>query len=515
MRASIVKRVALGLTASITAVTVAAVALGNPAPRVLGGDLRKAAGAREAITVLDLPAAKKILEGADPGDAALAVERARYDLFGGDYDGAATLLSRPELSATREGAELGDIARGCARGMAATIEAHDDEGWVTVLLQDDEDRALVPLITATAIKVRAQLVKDLGVELPKPLRVDLVRDQFTLAAMTGLPEKAAQTTGTVAVAKWGRVTMISPRAMSHGYPWLDTLAHEMTHLALSRGTKDMAPLWLQEGVAKREETRWREPQPLDDVPSVDSVAQSGIDKGLGRSLDKLGPSIAMLPTAEEAAVAYAEVSSFIRYWSKEVGDEGLPRLVLQLATIKNQDEVDAAIKEVSGLDLAGWDKKWRAHLATQPKNLSADLAPGAPMPHQMEISKKVRLSQLLMGRKHNDVAASELARAQQLAPTDGAIRCWFAAARVAEGDRANAAPLVEKIEDVHSPFGRWWSMHGLLHPEPPEAADKAFSLAIALDPMTPEVACEEKVAPELPKDPLRAAICEAARRVPR
>src|SRR4029079_3031549 len=112
----------------------------------------------------------------------------------------------------------------------------------------------------------AQLMKDLGVELLKPLRIDLVRDQFTLAEMTGLPEEAARTTGTVAIAKCGRVTMISPRATSNGYPWLDTLAHEMTHLALSRGTRDNAPLWLQEGVAKREETRWREKQPPANFP---------------------------------------------------------------------------------------------------------------------------------------------------------------------------------------------------------------------------------------------------------
>ncbi len=100
--------------------------------------------------------------------------------------------------------------------------------------------------------------------------------------MTGLPEQAARTTGTVAVAKWGRVTMISPRATDRGYPWLDTLAHEMTHLALSRGTRDKAPLWLQEGVAKREETRWRIEEPLDDVPAIDAVAAVGIEKGLGR-----------------------------------------------------------------------------------------------------------------------------------------------------------------------------------------------------------------------------------------
>jgi hypothetical protein len=477
------------------------------------GDTLRALRVHLSIVDMDLDNARRLLDGADPRDAALAIERGRLDIYAHDYDAAAALLARSDLAATNEGADLGDIARGCARGMAATVEVRDDERGLVVTLQDDEDRALVPLLAETALKVRAQLQKDLGVDLARPLRIDLVRDQFTLAAMTGLPEKAAQTTGTVAVAKWGRVTMLTPRAMSHGYPWLDTLAHEMTHLALSQGTRDRAPLWLQEGVAKREETRWRDPQPLDDVPSVDTVAFVGLEKGLGRPLDRLGPSIAMLPTAEEAAVAFAEVHSFIRYWTKEVGDTGLPSLVANLKTVLPPDEVDKAIRDVSGLDLSGWDKRWRAHLATTPRDLPPDLAPGAGVPHLQEIAKRVRLGELLGARGHHQAAATEIQRAQALVPTDASIRCGLAAELLAVGDRADASMLVEKVEDIHGRHGRWWSLHGLLHPEPDEG--RSFSFAIALDPLDREVGCEEKAAPDLPKDPIRAAICEAARRVPR
>ena len=70
------------------------------------------------------------------------------------------------------------------------------------------------------------------------------------------------------------------------------------------------------------------------------------------------------------------------------------------------------------------------------------------------------------------------------------------------------------LERVHGRVGRWWSLHGLLHPDK-EPPDQSFGFGIALDPLTPEVACEEKLAPELPKDALRAAICEVARRIPR
>lgn len=473
------------------------------------GDEARAMRARDAITEMDLVEAQKILDGADMTDTALAIERGRYLLHAGDYDGAAAHLARPDLAATREGAMLGDIARGCARATAATVEVRDETGGVLVRLQDDDDRALVPLLSSTALRVREQLIKDLGVELPKPLRIDLVRDQFSLAAMTGLPEEAAKTTGTVAVAKWGRVTMISPRAAPRGYPWLDTLAHEMTHLALTKGTRDNAPLWLQEGVAKREETRWRAPEPFDDVPPVDAIAAIGLEKGLGRPITNLGPSIAMLPTPEQAHVAFAEVSSFIRFWAKEAGEGALPQLVIKL---KASPDVSRAIFEITNADFAAWEKRWLAHLSAAPRDIPAALAPGAAIPGRAEIVKRVRLGGLLEGRGHHKEAAGQFARAQVLVPTDASVRCFLAAAALGAGDRGAAERLVERVEDVHGRYGRWWSLHGLLHPG--LDAERSFALGVALDPLDPFVACEEKAPPALPSDPLRAAICAMARRAP-
>lgn len=515
MKTSTLKKLAriAAVASTLLAATALAAPPKEPVYRPLSGDLVRAARARDAILELDLPAGRSALEAVDPNDAALSVERARLLLFSGDYDGAVTLLGRSDLAATEEGAELGYISLGCARGMAATVTVRDDLRGVEVRLQDDEDRALVPLLADVAALVQKTLMKDLGVELPKPLRIDLVRDQFTLAAMTGLPLEAARTTGTVAVAKWGRVTMVSPRSTQHGYPWLDTLAHEMTHLALSRGTRDKAPLWLQEGVAKREETRWREPQPLDDVPSVDVLAAVGLDKGLGRPIDKLGPSIAMLPTPEQAQVAFAEVQSFIRFWTKELGDDALPQLVLRIRALDDPGDVSRAIKEVSGVDFAEWDRRWRGHLATVPRELAPDLAPGGNIPNVREIVKRVRLGELLRERGHFAAAAGQLARAQALVPADPSIRCFLAAALLGQGDRAAAAPWVEKVEDIHGRQGRWWSLHGMLFPE--RDAPRSFAYGVALDPLDPQVACEEKAAPDLPGDAIRAALCAAARRVPR
>lgn len=476
------------------------------------GDADRATRARNAVVEMDYPAAHAILEGADPTDTALALEQAHLFIYEGNCDAAVTILSRPDLVNRPEAQQFADVARGCARSMAGVLTV--EEQGVLIRLQDDDDRALVPLIVDTALRARTMLAKELGVELPLPVRIDFVRDQFALAAMTGLPEQAARTTGTVAVAKWGRVTMLSPRATSGNYAWLDTLAHEMTHLALSRGTRDKAPLWLQEGVAKRQQTRWREAEPLDDFPPDDAVAKIGMERGLGVELDRIGPSIAMLPSAEQASVAYAEVASFIRYWAKEAGEEALPQLVIRLKDAREPDDVGRAIAAVSSADFVTWVGKWKTHLASVPTNIPQDLEPGAKPSFAADAARRVRLGTLLQNRSHAKAASIERLKAHTAAPFDANVRCALAESFVAMKEQEKAMALVEKIDDVHYRVGRWHSLHGLLFSDTPDV-DRQFQMGLSLDPMEPLVACEEKAAPELPKDPLRAAICEMARRVPR
>jgi predicted Zn-dependent protease len=264
-------------------------------------------------------------------------------------------------------------------------------------------------------------------------------------------------------------------------------------------------------VAKLEETRWRDPQPLDDVPSADDVAQVGFEKGLAHPLDELGPSVAMLPSAAEAAVAFAEVSSFLRYFTRTEGRDALPRLVRRLKEASAADDVNAAIQEVSGSNLAAWNTRWRAYLASRQGTLPADLVPGAASRGISEVVRNARLGELYAERGHAAAAVVRIGRAQALAPSDGMLRALLAAALQSDGRLDTAAPLVERARELHSPYGRWWSLHGRLFPDPEQDAERSFALGVSLDPCTPEVACEERLAPELPSDPFRRALCAADR----
>jgi hypothetical protein len=472
----------------------------------------------QALTIgLDYEQARAALGAADPEDPSVALERARLAIYELDCDGAATILGRPELLKS----ELTDIAKGCQRVTAALAVDSDDEQGIEVRWQDEHDRALAPLLFETVTKAREALTRDLGVDWPRPTRIVVVRDLLSLSAMTGLPYKSAQTTGTVAVAKWGRVTLLSPRASRDGYPWRDTLAHELTHLAATRASRDRAPLWLQEGMAKREEVRWRATGPFDDRPSPEAVVKRAQEHGIGFPLDKLGPSIAMLPSADAASVAFAEVTSFVRFYAQTQGADALPKLLAELKAGKAPDD---ALVAATGVNLRAWDGKWRAYIASRP---SEPLPPywltGKSQQGEQEawrdVRDRTRLAQLLLARGHaaqavgelDRIGANEVVRAQMASDASvGSMRALVleAAGRAEESERLTADPA-----KVLASYGPWWAARGRAQRirGDESSATASFLEAVSTDPFAAEAACESLVGVEPPADPAKAPLCDAAR----
>ena len=472
-----------------------------------------AARATDLTIATDYDKARAELAKADPNSPAVIVAKARLALYEEDCDLAAALLARADVGQSDDGRLLADVGRGCARVIAATVVDKDDANGIIIRYQDESDRVLTPLLVDTVVKARVSLGKDLGVEWKRPTRITVVRDLLSLSAMTGLPYKAAQTTGTVAVAKWGRVTLLSPRASHHGYPFRDTLAHELTHLAIAMQSRDRAPLWLHEGVARREEVRWREPGVFDDRPSPESVVLRGMDMKLDLALDKLGPSIAMLPSADAAMVAFAEVTSFVKYFVEVSAPDALPRLLVALRTAKSADD---ALKEVSGETLAQWDVKWRAQLAKRAKEpLSPMFGLGATPPGMGDSRERSRLAELLLGRDHPSEAVVELDKIPAEMLADPSLR--YLRARVLEADRnvKGAEALVDDPKPWITSYGPCWAVRGRLAAARGDAAvaEASFAEAVAHDPLGVEAACQASPRAEAaPGGGQGMPLCEAARK---
>ncbi len=482
---------------------------------VAAWDVHPADRARSLTLEMRLQEAEQALEG-PVSDTRMALERGRMLLYATRYEEAWKILERPDVAATPEGAQLGQLARDSARSVAGAFVVHDLHRDVIVRMQDDRDQPLVPFISEVVHASREVLRRGLGVELPRPMHVELVRDHFSLSAMTGLPEEAARTTGTVAIANWGRVTMVTPRSMNAGYPWMDTLAHELTHVALGMGTRDRAPLWLQEGIAKHFEKRWRRPDAYDDHPSPDALAAAGFEMGLARGFDEIGPSVALLPSPAHAMVVYAQVESFLRYLVGELGEQVLVELVPRLREATEEEGVSDALVSMSGRDLASWQEGWRSWLGSTRREVPRELSHGGKGPDALAV-RNVRLGRLLVERGHGGAAVQLLEPASKQMPEELQIRYLLAKAHLGAGSPERAWKELEGAAPPMTPHAEAFALWGRMVADRQDGvgAELAFFRGLSLNPWSPEVACEGLAAPALPGDGDRSWLCGAARKYPR
>jgi hypothetical protein len=488
-----------------------------------------------AITEIDTRRATELLEHTTVDSPALSVERARLAVYLGECDRAQAILSNPSLTESREGASLAELAKSCAGATAAGFVIDDKPRGVWLRVQDDADRALAPFLFEVAAQARDTVAKEIGIDLPRPLRIDLVRDLFSLSAVSGLPLKAAETTGTLAVARWGRVIMLSPRAPVQGYPWQDTLAHEITHLLVTRATRDFAPLWMQEGLAKRFEVRWRPVRPFDQPDWADVAARNAALDGRSVGIDKLGPSIAMLPTPEAAGTAFAEVTSFMHFFIEQNGE---PALRLLFADLRGNgaDGPDAALLSVTGYGLSEWNARWQRFLR-QPVKATAEKAASAAPRTSRDLGRRVRLADLLVGRGHGRQSAAEVEPLLAAGPRPSPVLRERAARGLYQaGDEAAAEHALGAVTEIDGLYGPWFALAGRgfkRRGQLPES-ESAFTLGLSADPLSDEVACEgypgtgvaappapgaaATATPTEPPLPTRATwleLCKAARSVPR
>lgn len=120
-----------------------------------------------------------------------------------------------------------------------------------------KDAVLAPWALEALEAQRAALLEDLGYAPPGKVRIELVNDASELARASTLSKKEIDATGTIAICKFNKLIVTSPKAVLKGYDWLDTLAHEYTHLVVTQKGHNSVPIWLQEALAKYLESRWR------------------------------------------------------------------------------------------------------------------------------------------------------------------------------------------------------------------------------------------------------------------
>jgi tetratricopeptide (TPR) repeat protein len=225
------------------------------------------------------------------------------------------------------------------------------------------DEVLAPWALETLEKIHDALQTDLGWAPKEKVRVEVVSSAKELAKVSTLTVESIRNTGTIAICKFNKLMVTSPKAMVRGYDWQDTLAHEYVHFVVGNASQNTVPIWMHEGLAKYLESRWRGPAGGAMTPSTLALLGSRVRKNTLVPFAKMHPSMALLPTAEDAATAFAEVFFAVQLIHKTGGATALPTMLTKMAAgATDKRAVEAAFHQ----PWPSFEKAWMAHLRAQP-----------------------------------------------------------------------------------------------------------------------------------------------------
>ena len=137
-------------------------------------------------------------------------------------------------------------------------------------------------------------------------------------------------------------------------------------------SKNTVPIWMHEGLAKYLESRWRGPAGGAMTPSTLALLGSRVRSNKLVPFAKMHPSMALLPTAEDAATAFAEVFFAIDLINRQGGSASLKTMLQKMAAgVNDKEAVEVAYKQ----PWPAFEKQWMAHLKSQP--FPKDLIPAS------------------------------------------------------------------------------------------------------------------------------------------
>ncbi|RMG21628.1 MAG: hypothetical protein D6729_00410 [Deltaproteobacteria bacterium] len=211
---------------------------------------------------------------------------------------------------------------------------------------------------------------DFGLHPAHRIVVEAYSSAEDLSHASGLPVDAIKTSGTIAICKHNKLMFTTPKALLRGYEWLDTLAHEYVHYVVSVKSHNTVPIWLHEGLAKYEETRWRGKAGQALSPYAEKLLGQAIHgKRRFITFEEMHPSMALLPSQEHTALAFAEVFTAVEYLITERGGYPAIRRILEL--LRDGEDVPQAFAEVLGESFTAFQKGWRAWLKRRPMRMLA------------------------------------------------------------------------------------------------------------------------------------------------
>jgi tetratricopeptide (TPR) repeat protein len=230
-----------------------------------------------------------------------------------------------------------------------------------VQLQEERDGILAEYVLAALEKGYEMLGRDLGHRPSAPVRIEIFPDHERFHAASSLSKRDIEVAGAVGICKFDKVMVLSPRVLLRGYRWLDALVHEYVHYVIVKLSDDKAPIWIHEGVAKYEESRWRSATSLYLNPLNRTLLAEALQTGDFVTFEQMEPSLVRLETPQQVQLAYAEAASSVEFMLSRVGYPGLREIFLEMARTDSRG-AKGPIEQVLGISFAAFEDEWKQFL---------------------------------------------------------------------------------------------------------------------------------------------------------
>ena len=432
------------------------------------GDSRFKAG-EELLDAWRITQAEDLAAGAlkeSPESAEALDFDARVKFYQGRYADALTAFERAlAVDSTNKRRQALKLFTQLTLDVHKRLRRYESAHFV-LFVDEKRDGILVGHALDTLEKSYHAVGNELGYYPKEKVRVEIAPDATSFNAISTLSLRDIEETGAVGICKFNKLMIISPRALSFGYRWLDSLSHEYLHYAIVGLTNNQAPIWLHEGIARFYETRWRKPAPPADAaedyltPANQTLLVQALAKNQFIGFKKMEPSLIHLETPEEVQLAYAEAASAIDFINQSKGRTGIHELLREM----NDRPTPEAIEKIYGVPFDAFETKWKEFLKAKglkeiagsrvrKLKVKKDGRDDEEIVELREIQSAVarnrtHLADQLLGRGRPGAAAKEYQRALQASPHSPIILGKLGRVMIVMNRAEEALPYFKKALEI-------------------------------------------------------------------
>jgi tetratricopeptide (TPR) repeat protein len=387
-----------------------------------------------------------------------------------------------------------------AMGVITPLKRHESPHFI-IYLDEKQDGFLIDYLKEALENTCEVMARTYGFRPKEKVRVEVFPNARAFYYASSLQARDIEI-GAVGLAKFNKLMLLSPGALVHGYRWLDAISHEYIHYLIVRMTANKAPIWFHEGLAKYEETRWRE------GPSYLSLLyQSLLSRAVAERrlipFDKMEPSVVRLETPEEVQLAYAQGASAIEFMIAKADYKGLQEMMKHMATQTRRGATES-IREILGLSFDEFERGWKKFLASKAlKEMGGTnvrrhkIKEGRTDEERIDMEEikslvarnRAHLGDLLWGRGRLAASVLEYRRALSEAPDSISIINKLSSILIQTHKDEEALPLLIRAVEISPDHPTAHTNLGKIHLKLKDfkKAKEAFLESVQINPFNPEV----------------------------